>query len=62
MDISSVDRTRVPEATQKSEKIRVAQKTIEAARQNQASNETVKTGSAKKFAHPYLGHNIDIYV
>jgi len=62
MDISAVERTRAPESTLKSEKIRVAQQTIEAARQNLASNETMKTGSAKKFAHPYLGHNVDIYV
>jgi len=62
MAISAVDRTRTSEVTSKTEKIRIAQRSIEAARQNQESSETPRTGSTKKFAHPYLGHNVDIYV
>jgi hypothetical protein len=40
----------------------VAQRSIEAARQNQAAGEAAGVKGAKQFAHPYLGHNVDIYV
>lgn len=40
----------------------VAQRSLEAATQNQAKEQGGQANSAKTFAHPYLGHNVDIYV
>ena len=57
MNVSGADRTQ----TNKTDKmgVIVAQRSLEAARQNQESE---KSGNGKKFSHPYLGHNVDIYV
>ena len=57
MNVSGADRIQ----TNKTDKmgVIVAQRSLEAARQNQESG---KTQNGKKFAHPYLGHNVDIYV
>lgn len=64
MNISAVDHSRISDLRPKTDKIRVmvAQKSLEAARQNQESVGTGKTGSVNNFAHPFLGHNVDIYV
>ncbi len=69
MNISAVNRTQSSDIKSKTDKMGVllAQRAIEAARQNQtadgSSNRTEKkTESGKSFAHPYLGHNVDIYV
>jgi hypothetical protein len=64
MDVSAVNRARTSDVRPRPDKIgiMVAQKTLEAARQNQESSGTSRAEGAKKFAHPYLGHNVDIYV
>lgn len=68
MNVSAVNRTQSSDVKPKSDKMSVilAQRAIEAARQNQtaggSSNRTEKTEGGKSFAHPYLGHNVDIYV
>ena len=64
MDVSAVNRIQSADFRPKADKIGllVAQKTLESARQNQESGRTERTGAAKSYAHPYLGHNVDIYV
>jgi hypothetical protein len=64
MDVSAVNKIHSADFRPKADKIGllVAQKTLESARQNQETGGTVRTGAAKRHAHPYLGHNVDIYV
>ena len=67
MNISAVNRTQSSDTKPKTDKMGVllAQRAIETARQNQTaggSNRTEKAEGGKSFAHPYLGHNVDIYV
>ena len=64
MDVSAVNRIQSADFRPKADKIGllVAQKTLESARQNQESGRTERAGAAKRHAHPYLGHNVDIYV
>ena len=64
MDVSTVNRIQSADFRPKSDKIGllVAQKTLESARQNQESGAADRTGAAKRHAHPYLRHNVDIYV
>lgn len=64
MNVSGIGRAQTATVQPKTGKIgvMVAQRSIEAARQNQAISEAAKNGETKQFAHPYLGHNVDIYV
>jgi hypothetical protein len=64
MDVSAVNKIPSADYRPKADKIGllVAQKTLESARQNQETGGTGRTGGAKRHAHPYLGHNVDIYV
>ncbi len=68
MNFSAVNRAQSSDVKPKTDKMGVilAQRAIEAARQNQtaggSSNRSEKTEGGKSFAHPYLGHNVDIYV
>lgn len=65
MNISAVNRVQNSDVRTKTDRmgVFVAQRAIEAARQNQGvDGAEKKTGVAKSFAHPYLGHNVDIYV
>ena len=68
MNVSAVNRTQSSDVKPKPDKMGVilAQQAIEAARQNQTagggSNHAEKKAGGKSFEHPYLGHNIDIYV
>lgn len=64
MNISPVDRTTQQVDKVKSDKLSVlvAQRSLEAATQNQAKDQTPRAGASLKFAHPYLGHYVDIYV
>ena len=64
MNVSGVGRAQPAGVQPKTGKIGiiVAQRSIEAARQNQAISEAAKNGETKQFVHPYLGHNVDIYV
>ena len=67
MNISAVNRTQSSDVKPKADKMGVllAQRAIEAARQNQTaggSNHAEKKTGGKSFAHPFLGHNVDIYV
>ena len=64
MNVSGIGRAQTAVVQPKTGKIGVivAQRSIEAARQNQAISEAAKNGETKQFVHPYLGHNVDIYV
>ena len=64
MNVSSVNRAQTPNVKLNTDKIgvMVAQKSLEAARQNQESSGSGRTGNAQSFTHPFLGHNVDIYV
>lgn len=64
MNISAIDHSRIYDLKPKTDKIgvMVAQKSLEAAKQNQENVGTGRTGSVSSFSHPFLGHNIDIYV
>ena len=67
MNFSAVNRAQSSDVKPKTDKMGVilAQRAIEAARQNQTaggSNRTEKAEGGKSFAHPFLGHNVDIYV
>ena len=64
MNVSSVNRAQTPNVKLNTDKIgvMVAQKSLEAARQNQETRGDGKTGNAPNFTHPFLGHNVDIYV
>ena len=63
MNISAINQVRSTDLRPKADKIGllVAQRTLESARRNQeaAGNDR---NIAKRHAHPYLGHNVDIYV
>lgn len=64
MNVASINRVQNPDTSSPANKLGVivAQKAIEAARLNQASGDKpVKTG-VKQMTHPYLGHNIDIFI
>lgn len=63
MEVSAINRAQIPPVKPKTDKlgVMVAQRSLEAARQNQESAGT-KGAGAKQFDHPYLGHNVDIYV
>lgn len=63
MNISAMKPLQSADLRPKADKIGllVAQKSLEAARQNQQS-ETVRPERPSRFNHPYLGHNVDIYV
>ncbi len=64
MNISAINYSRISDVRPKTDKIgvMVAQKSLEAAKQNQESVGTGRTGSVNDFSHPFLGHNVDIYV
>ena len=64
MNISAIDRSQSAKVKPKSDKmgVMVAQRSLEAAMQNQAKEKAGLASQAKGFAHPYLGHNVDIYV
>ena len=64
LNVSGIGRAQTASVQPKTGKIgvMVAQRSIEAARQNQAISEAAKNGGTKQFSHPYLGHNVDIYV
>ena len=64
MNISAVNRAQTPNVKLNTAKIgvMVAQKSLEAARQNQETSGGDRTGNAQSFSHPFLGHNVDIYV
>ncbi|MHC1762352.1 MAG: hypothetical protein AB9917_23110 [Negativicutes bacterium] len=66
MNVSAVNRTQSSDVKPKTDKMGIilAQRAIEAARQNQTAGAggTEKKEDGKSFAHPYLGHNVDIYV
>ncbi len=64
MNVAGVGRAQTATVQTKTDKIGiiVAQRSIEAARQNQAAGEAASAKGSKLFAHPYLGHNVDIYV
>lgn len=64
MNVSPINRTQPQAAKVKNDKlsILVAQRSLEAASQNQTKGKSDQAGSSLKFAHPYLGHNVDIYV
>ena len=64
MNISPIGRSQPQTGKVKNDKISVlvAQRSLEAASQNQEKEKTGQANSALKFAHPYLGHNVDIYV
>ena len=61
MDVSAVGRAQSTQVKPKNDKLGVivAQKSLEAAMQNQSKE---RVNAAKEFPHPYLGHNVDIYV
>ena len=61
MDISAVGRSQTTQVKPKKDilGVMVAQKSLEAAMQNQSKD---RVNASKEFAHPYLGHNVDIYV
>jgi len=63
MNVSAINKMQSADFRPKSDKIGllVAQKTLESARQNQEAGSSER-GGAKRQAHPYLGHNVDIYV
>ena len=63
MNISAINQMRSTDLRPKADKIGllVAQKTLESARQNQETNGSGRN-NANRHAHPYLGHNVDIYV
>jgi hypothetical protein len=65
MNISTVNSSSTVDTKLKSAKmgVLVAQRSLEAARQNQEGGSGADgTSNAKRFAHPFLGHNVDIYV
>ena len=64
MNVSGIGHAQSASVQTKTGKIgvMVAQRSIEAARQNQAVSEAPKSGGTNQFAHPYLGHYVDIYV
>ena len=65
MGISPIQQMQTADFRPRADKIGLmaAQKTLEAARKNQESERTNRPAAPeKKFAHPYLGHNVDIYV
>lgn len=61
MDVSAVGRSQTVQGKTKKDVlgVMVAQKSLEAAMQNQSKD---RVSTAKEFSHPYLGHNVDIYV
>jgi len=61
MNVSAVDRSQSIQVKPKNDTlgVMVAQKSLEAAMQNQSKD---RVSSSKNFSHPYLGHNVDIYV
>ena len=63
MDISAINQMRSNDLRPKADKIGllVAQTTLESARQNQEATGSGRN-NANRHAHPYLGHNVDIYV
>jgi len=64
MNVSSGNRIQTADVGPTKNKIGVlvAQRSLEAARQNQESDGIVQGNKSKIFAHPFLGHNVDIYV
>ncbi len=62
MNVSSTKSMQSADFRPKADKIGllVAQKSLEAARQNQGDASV--NDRPKRHAHPYLGHNVDIYV
>lgn len=65
MNISTVNSSQTMDTKLKSGKmgVLVAQRSLEAARQNQEGGSSKdSTSSSKRFSHPFLGHNVDIYV
>ena len=64
MNISSIDRAQSQVSKIKKDPLNVlvAKRSLEAATQNLAKEKTGQANSSLKYAHPYLGHNVDIYV